>query len=121
MDPTILRATAFSDKPMGKINIGGYMKRQKREWAIFLAAALTSPLVLAGEVKQDISAGFNYKDINVKEAKFEEYRVIPKGLFIDQYGLGLSQDSYDLSVNITRPLLADQFAELLYRREGLKF
>ena len=100
------------------------MRRGKQMRILFLCALviMTGSLFAEENVKQEIEFGFNYKNLDVQEAKFEEYRVIPKGLSINKYRLDFESPDYGISFTAKNVMRDDQFARFLYKREnGLSF
>ena len=100
------------------------MRRGKQMRILFLCALviMTGSLFAAENVKQEIEFGFNYKNLDVQEAKFEEYWVIPKGLSINKYRLDFESPDYGISFTAKNVMRDDQFARFLYKREnGLSF
>lgn len=94
------------------------MKSCIRLAAPLLCALLGTALPSLATEEQEIVAGFNSKDLDVPEAKYDEYRDVPKGMVIDRYRLGQDGEGYLLSVTGTRLRQNDQHLSLDYERPG---
>ncbi len=80
-----------------------------------LLAVGTSALWAEVKVSQEITAGVQGVTQNNPEAKFEEYRDVPKGIVIDKYSITEESDKYDMKFQVKNVQQSDQAAELGFR------
>lgn len=88
--------------------------------AAFVGAAFRPGGASAVEVSQNLDAGVQQRYMgtggNPKQAKFEEYHVVPNGLVLDSYSLDLDWGSYELGLRARNINQLDQS----YRLSGGK-
>ena len=80
--------------------------------SVVLSGGLLLPLEVQAEtsVDQEIETGFQVKDVNSPEAKFEEYREVPNGIFLERYELNAQGETTDLTVELRNIRQEDQSA-----------
>jgi len=98
------------------------MKLKKVLRSLILAAGLlgfVSLLYAETRVTQEAELGFQQKDVNSSEAKFEEYGEVPNGTVLEYYGITTQGENLDFEFNLNKLRLDNQSAD--FSIEGSKF
>ncbi len=86
-----------------------------------IAIVVSAPLAVFAESKvtQEVETGFQQKDVNSPESKFEEYKEVPNGMFIEHYGLSSEGEKTDFEFNANHIRQDDQSADV--KIKGAKY
>jgi hypothetical protein len=85
---------------------------------LLVSAAWTLSASAETKIAQEIEVGLQSVDLNNPEAKFQEYKDVPQGLFIESYTLDVDAPKYDLSLDAKSITEEDRSATLSYDRGG---